>query len=63
MRLKPDVRRQMLQLRSKYMEHLDELFHERQSLNLQAIKVLLPPDLGKAPTHQLTTPLHGCIRA
>ena len=47
--LKPEVQQQMRQLRSKYMAHLDELFHERQGLNLQAIKVLLPPDLGTLP--------------
>eukprot|EP00892_Ulva_mutabilis_P002511 jgi/Ulvmu1/12260/UM086_0053.1 len=46
LQLKPAAVEHALQLRSKYMARLDELFHERQSLNLQAIKVLLPQEMG-----------------
>ena len=46
MNLSEKVREDALQLREKYMNKLEELFHTRQCLNLEAVKVLLPQEVG-----------------
>ena len=40
------VREHALQLRERYMSKLEQLFHTRQLLNLEAVKVLLPQEVG-----------------
>ena len=44
--LDKNVKEKALELRSKYMKTLEELFQERQQLNIKAVKVLLPPEVG-----------------
>jgi hypothetical protein len=46
LQLEEAARDHALQLRERYMVKLQELFHERQALNLEAVKVLLPQEVG-----------------
>jgi len=49
LQLTPEAVRQALALREQYLRRLEELYVERQALNLQAVKVLLPEDVGARP--------------
>lgn len=40
------MREHALQLRERYMGKLEQIFHTRQLLNLEAVKVLLPQEVG-----------------
>lgn len=47
--LSDKVRDDALQLRQRCMGRLEEVFHSRQAVNLEAVKVLLPQVEGEQP--------------
>lgn len=51
------VREKALQVRLQYMKTLEDLFKERQKLNIEAVRVLLPPQVGA----QLIVTTHACF--
>lgn len=48
MSLSEKAREDALHVRQQYISRLEEVFYSRQCLNLQAVKVLLPQDVGES---------------
>lgn len=53
------VREKALQVRLQYIKKLDTLFQQRRNLNIEAVKVLLPPKVGTPLQPHVCRFVHG----